>query len=412
LPLQADLEDGFGGPSETNHAVDKAAVARQRLTRNHCQDSRMSNEYLALFFAALLATWCNFYSKKSIITKLVFFFTVCLIILLAGLKQIGSDYYGYQKYFELSPELGQGSFLSQWMNALPAVEIGWVFLGTMFKAFGMSYEIMIFVVATVAVGLSSLFYYKQTRFYSLALLVYYSHPFFYREMVQIRIGIACSILIWSFYYLAKKQLLQSLIILIVACLIHNTVILAIVPMAMFHWEIRLKTRYIILLLMLALGISKLLNPSFPIFALWDRLAVYQEGEYAKSLGVFTNPVTIKQIVILLVSWWLSGESKPENVSSIFRLCWLSYLISTIWIISLSEFEILGARGANVLSIGEPLILSEIVSMSIQHSSLYKFGRLLKIAIVGFCLSVFIINIQIKKVVDDYKTIFTANSGIE
>jgi hypothetical protein len=372
----------------------------------------MSIEYLALFSAALLATWCNFYSKKSIITKFVFIFTVCLIILLAGLKQIGSDYYGYQKYFDLSPEFGQGSFISQWMNALPAVEIGWVFLCTMFKALGLSYEIMIFIVAVVAVGLSSLFYYKQTRFYSLALLVYYSHAFFYREMVQIRIGIACAILIWSFYHLARKQLGKSLIILIVACSIHLTVILAIFPMAMFHWNIRFKFKYIILLLIFAIGISSFLNSSFPIFALLDRLAVYQVGEYAKSLGIFTNPVTLKQIVILLVSWWLAEESGSEKISPIFRLCWLSYLVSTFWIISLSEFEILGARGANVLSIGEPLILSEIVSMSIQHPYFYKFGRLLKIALVGFCLSVFIININVKKVVENYKTIFTENPGTE
>ena len=122
----------------------------------------MSFEYALLLGLILLTVWLNYHSGTSVITKNMFVLIVVLMVAMAGLRNesVGRDYGVYREYFELGPLIGKGSFISDWIKSLVNVDIGWVFLGSFIKTIGLPFEMMVFLVATLAVGLSAKFYFS------------------------------------------------------------------------------------------------------------------------------------------------------------------------------------------------------------------------------------------------------------
>jgi len=374
----------------------------------------MSFEYIFVWLVILLVVLCNFHSARSLATNALYLAATLLLIAMAGLRHgsVWSDYFNYQRYFNYSPTLGTFDFITQWLAYLPNVEFGWVFLGSLARAFALTYNQFIFLIAFFAVGLTALFYYKRTPFFAVALLVYYSHAFFYREMIQIRIGLVSAILLWVLNYVSKARYFKATLLFLLAFAMHYSAILALIPMTLFHFKVRPRMYTILGSLIVAYLLSYALDPALPIFAVFGRISVYQYSNYADALGIFSNPVTVKQVVGLIAAWWLVRRAGNRSVSPILELSLLSYFISTLWIIALNNFLIIAGRGATVLSIGEPLIFAELVTLVMTRRRSCPLKTILKVSVLSLAFASFFINIQIKKVVDDYSSIFSDDGPFE
>jgi hypothetical protein len=173
----------------------------------------------------------------------------------------------------------------------------------------------------------------------------------------------------------------------------------------FHFKWAWKPWYVLLTVLIAIIVGYNLSSSFSLFYLAERLALFQDTEYSTSVGIFSNIVTLKQLVILGLSCWLLTSSNEKLCSPVVMLCVSSYWIATLWIIAFNQFQILGARGASFLWIGEPLIIAQMVAAFFREIPLRRYRRIAAITVVCFSLVTMVLDLNKKEVFDDYTTVF-------
>lgn len=324
--------------------------------------------------------------------------------LLAGFRgeECCRDYVVYRDYYSDAPDsLAPVGFITEWQDSLGAVDVLYVFVNSLLKATGCPFEGLILIVALASVALTVSAYAKSTAHPLLALALYYVHPFFYREMIQIRAGLACGLALWSYVQLANHRRRAAALVGVLAIGTHLSAAIAIIPAVLFLAGVRPRLQVALTVLAVAYGASLFINPELGIFATIERVAVYVNSEYAGEVGVFTNPTTMKQVVILimaLVVWRRWGYGDRDRI---MRLCLLAYGVSTAWMIAFNRFEIIGARGASFVSFVEPVIVANIVWRFRDVRP--ALGALANSAAVAAASLIMLLNLEVKNVVDRYTT---------
>jgi amylovoran biosynthesis protein AmsC len=363
--------------------------------------------YFVIFFLLLCAVVAGFRAKASTINPSLYLLAAVAMIGCAGLRaeSVGRDYGTYRIYFDGSPDQVGPGFFGQWSSTMPFVDIAYVYLNSLVKKVGLPFEALIFIVALVVVGLYAVFFWKHSRFSAIALMIYFSHAFLNTEMIQIRAGLASVISLWAFHFWASDRKRRGSALMLLAVMTHLAVIVAVIPLLIFHFQLIPKPKYVVLTMLLALLIGYNLSSSFALFSLAERLASFQDTEYSTSLGIFSNTVTLKQLVILGLLCWLMNSRHEKLLSPIFRLSMISYWTATLWIIAFSQFQILGARGASFLSFVEPFLVAEIVVVVCHDPFLRRYRRITAFTVVCFALSMLVLDLEVKEVVDNYQTVF-------
>jgi len=364
--------------------------------------------YYAIFLALLCAVIAGFQSRHSIVNKGWYVLAALLMIACAGLRaeSVGADYDVYREYFTASPDTLGGGFFGQWIGAMPAVDVGYVYLNSVTKAVGLPFEALIFLLALTAVASYALFFWKHARFSAIALMLYYSHDFFHREMIAIRSGVAAVLILWGFHFWASRRKPIGIALMVLAVLTHLEAAVVIFPVLLDLLKIRTKPTYVLATLVGALVVGNSLDSSHSLFALIDRLATYQGSNQAATLGIFSNPVTIKQLIILGALCWLMNSRRDKLTTPILQLCATSYWISTLWMISFNQFGILSARGYSLLGVGEGFIVAQMVATVYEDRQLRRYRRLVSTVVVCYALATLIIDLQVKNLVDEYTTTFS------
>jgi hypothetical protein len=363
--------------------------------------------YFVIFFVLLCAVIAGLRAKQSLLHKGLYSLATALLIACAGLRaeSVGRDYATYRIYFDASPDTIGPGFLEQWSSTMPFVDIAYVYLNSLLRMAGLSFEALIFLLALTVVTLYAVFFWEHSRFSALALMVYFSHAFLNKEMVQIRAGLASVIALWAFHFWARDRKRWGGALMLLSVMTHLAALVAVIPLVIFHFKWTVKPRWVLLTVLTAIVIGYNLSSSFRIFSLAERLALFQDTEYSTSVGIFSNIVTIKQLVILGLSCRLVTSGDKTLCSPVITLCVISYWIATLWIIAFSQFQILGARGASFLWIGEPLIVAQMVFAFYRTIPLRRYRRMAAIAVVCFSLSTLVLDLNKKEVFDDYATVF-------
>jgi hypothetical protein len=363
--------------------------------------------YFVIFLVLLGAVIAGFRTKLSLLHNGLYSLGIALMIACAGLRgeSVGRDYATYRTYFDASPDTTGSGFIGQWISTMPFVDIAYVYFNSLLKMLGFGFEALVFLVALMVVTLYAVFFWKHSRFSAIALMVYFSHAFLNKEMIQIRDGLASVIVLWAFHFWASDRKRWGGALMLLAVMTHLAALVAVIPIVIFHFKWTVKPWYVLSTVLIAIIIGYNLSSSFSVFSLVERLALFQDSEYSTSVGIFSNVVTIKQLIILGLSCWLltSGNEKP--CSPVVLLCVTSYWIATLWIIAFNQFQILGARGASFLWIGEPLIIAQMVAAFYREIPLRRYRRIAAITVVCFSLGTMVLDLNKKEVFDDYSTVF-------
>jgi hypothetical protein len=364
--------------------------------------------YYAIFLALLCAVIAGFQSKPSILNKSWYVLATILLIACAGLRaeSVGADYGPYREIFLASPDTLGVEFFGKWISTMPAVDVAYVYLNSLIRIVGLPFEALIFLLALTAVASYALLFWKHTKFSAIALMLYYSHDFFHREMIAIRSGVAAILILWGFHFWASHRKSLGIALMVLAVLTHLEAAVVIFPVLLNCLKITITPKSVFVTLIGAIIVGNILDSSFSLFALIDRLATYQGSDQAATLGIFSNPVTIKQLMILGVLCWLMHSRKDKLSAPILQLCATSYWISTLWMISFNQFGILSARGYSLLGVGEGLIVAQIVVIIYEDRQLRRYRRLVSIAVVCYALATLIIDLEVKGLVDEYRTTFS------
>lgn len=364
--------------------------------------------YYAIFLVLFCAVIAGFHSKRSILNQGWYVLAALLMIACAGLRaeSVGADYGPYRDIFLASPDTLALGFFGQWASTMPAVDVGYVYLNSLIKMVDLPFEALIFLVALAAVASYALFFWKHARFSAIALMLYYSHDFFHREMIAIRSGVAAILILWGFHFWASHRKPMGITLMVFAVLTHLEAAVVIFPILMDCLKIKHTPKFVLATLIGAIIVGNTLNSSYSLFALIDRLATYQGSDQAATLGIFSNPVTIKQLTILGVLCWLTNSRKDKFSTPIFQLCATSYWMATLWMISFNQFGILSARGYSLLGVGEGFIVAQIVASVYEDRNLRRYRRLVSTVVVCYALTTLIIDLEVKNLVDEYRTTFT------
>ncbi|MFT5759535.1 MAG: hypothetical protein ACI9LM_004302 [Alteromonadaceae bacterium] len=177
--------------------------------------------YLIFWFVFLSATVISVFVNKPQ-RKTLFFISTLSLSLISGLRYYSAnDYDSYTWLYSITPFIGAG--LTKFQEV--PVELGFVFINSLFKTAGLENYLFLFILAFISIGLKSYIFSKFSKLSLASLFIYFSLVFYNSEFIQIRWALALAILYFALYYLASKCYFRSLVLLILASFIHVTSIM-------------------------------------------------------------------------------------------------------------------------------------------------------------------------------------------
>ncbi len=260
--------------------------------------------YISTFFFLALFSFFQYIKQLKRYKLLLFIIAVIYLILFAGLRKVGvgADDGNYIETFMnihefLDPINGIFTYSLIELN----MEYGYVLLNSILRYFTETYTILFLIIALIAVSINALNFYKYSHYIFLVLLLYFVHTYLYRDLNQIRAGIAAAILLFTIDIIHNNRIFKTLFITFLASLFHLTAIVTILPLLLRN---KLNTRKRILMLLLisigigALGIGHLILNSLPNLGLLSiKLNNYLEySQYNYNLGLL-DVTNIKNILL-------------------------------------------------------------------------------------------------------------------
>ncbi|EKM0148755.1 EpsG family protein [Cronobacter dublinensis] len=285
--------------------------------------------------------------------NLVLFFIVLSV--LAGLRISSPDYENYFTYFNL---LSAGGDFKEINIVAPDPVFAYI-------NYGLSYlwkdpVILFMTFSILSVGLNLKCFKDYSPYFFLCILLYVSHTYVAREMMQIRAGLSCAICLYSIRYILQRKILIFALLILLASSIHLGAI--IFSCSYFIGNLNLSKKNIILILLASFCIAVIFPlgaviKSLPNIDALSRVQYYSNSIYGMSSGVFNNLVIIKGLVIIALM--LSYHEELCKCSKYYLVSFNLYVFSVVWYLLWNDFEIVAARIATFFSITEVLLLSYI-----------------------------------------------------
>ena len=267
------------------------------------------------------------------------------------------DSLAYLSFFNESPVLSNYSIGDK--PATGYTDKGFYLLQVFMKTQSSNYIIFFFTVAVIGLTLVCDGLRKYAIFPLFGLAIYISRFYMGRQLIQIRSGIAISIVFWAMQYVTQRKLVKYTIAIYIASLFHFSAWIA-YP-AYFLNMITFRKRHIIWGVIISYVLAIYFTPAIRSIVADSASDIQgaqnyvQESNSYKSAGVgLSNPMVYYQTIILLIFTFL--EEKLKNVSAHYYTLRNGYFYSTCWLITLSSYAILSGRGSTILATYEILII--------------------------------------------------------
>jgi hypothetical protein len=266
------------------------------------------------------------------------------------------------------------------INASP--DMGYTLLNMLVGLFFSNSVAIFLVVAFLAVRLTLKCYKEYSHYVFLAVLFYFVHAYFSREMMQIRAGLALAICLYNVRNLQKGRMPKFLGWQLVAASIHLVAIFfVLIPLLK---KINFSTRTWVILLAVCFVVGTFvpmgdLMRMLPENKFTIRALSYIGWDYDVKLGVLSNMATLKQLALSAV--WLARFNTIKEKVRYGDILMVGYLFSTCWLMLFNDFAIVAARIATVWSVGEPILISSLLFLFTPCSRLVTTVMLVAVALV-------------------------------
>lgn len=279
------------------------------------------------------------------------FFFIMLFFIASFRYNTGYDYDSYKDIFNRV----SGSTLFN-MD----IEFGFTTLCYVLKLLGLSFEVLIFIMALV----SLVFKYKAIKQYSIypfiSLVIYFSGNFIIQDFGQIRQGLAIALSLYSIRYIKERKLVGYLILMAFAIAFHYSAVIFL-PFY-FIGNIKLANRQMIIILAFSFVIYAVFR--FGVFEfIFTRIInlPYVINKYKAYSGAplgFTGFTFIFRVVIFVAFVLL--ERDIRNNCTYYDILKSGYFLSIIMYIVFNVNEGLATRGALYFKTFEILLIPYIV----------------------------------------------------
>lgn len=337
------------------------------------------NYLLVLGVISFFCCWLDCINIKNIYKQIIFVF-VLLFALYCGCINFpfSTDYYVYKGYYDYAPE----TIDFEIDNDL--ADYGFIWLNMIIKYYGGSLNDVYFVICSTIILIYFIMIKKFTPYIFCAWYLLFARFFELQNIVQIRQGLAIVIMLYALKYIYEKNIIKYIIFIIIATLIHKTLIVALVlyPLAKINWN--KKKVAIFIILSSILYVIPITNILFNIFLPTIGVEVpkfdfYQGTVYAEETSLLGN---ISRLIIGTFLVYFLLKVKEKLYCNIF----LTMILLGIFVMcAFSDFGILSGRLANIFFIAfsfAPVCLFDLIKN--------KKNRLLIITIYILITTIFVL----------------------
>jgi hypothetical protein len=296
----------------------------------------------------------DLFKFQEIIKKIIFFIIGFLMFFIASFRYGDRDYINYIKYYEWINPINEFNY-----HELQNVEFGYVLLNSIYKYFNLDYIFIFITISFLSLGLF-LNYIKDYKYKFSALLIYFSHLYLLRDLMQIRAGLSANILLYSYRYIQDRKFTPFITIIFFASLFHYAALIFIPFYFLFPWLIQKNRMLYILLSGFVLGFilnQELLRAIFYKLGI-DRINVYLSygNQEFKELGLL-NPVLIKNSMLFFMVY-LKRDFLIQKIKKI-DVYFISIGIASFWLSTFNNYSLFAGRTATFFSSIEIILLPAI-----------------------------------------------------
>ncbi|REA62500.1 hypothetical protein DSL64_09635 [Dyadobacter luteus] len=335
--------------------------------------------YLLLVFVLLaFVSLCELLPLQKDL-KLVIYIIVCILLVFTASTRYGDpDYTNYLKKYYKVPDWGNESVI---LSPQIRMEPGYMFLSGLSRTIGLKFQAFIAIIAFSSITSCLVFFRRYTPYYFLAVLIYFSHVFILRDMLQIRAGLSIAIAMFALPYIEKRNLARTAMILGFAAMFHFVGLFFFIVYFSYPYLLKTKTQLILLGIGLLIGgflgiaFFKLLQKTINNPILWNYIV---DSRYSYTLGLL-NPVLIKHFVVLAVL--IKNKEFFEKHIPHFNVLLVSYVIAAFWLSAFNMFAIFAGRIATLFSNVEHVLIPSILLLK-------KYRYFAFIMIVAYCCVAF------------------------
>lgn len=278
----------------------------------------------------------------------IFIITVFFLILFAGLRGSDPDWNEYASRFK-------GLVTN---NGLQFADAGFNMFCKIISFINHNPITLFLSVALISISLNTITIARLTPFIFSALILYFCHNYCLKEMIQIRVGMASALCLFSLYYYYKHNLKVVILLLLIAASIHITSCIFGLVYIINHINNKKIFLYCVII-SLIIGtlypLGSVLKSMIGFGGRLDAYIAYGDSGYGQSLGIWSNLNAVKCLIIFCGLYYYYDELSKKN--KYFYLLFRSYVFGLCWLICFNDFAIIGARMSNILLSTEPILLT-------------------------------------------------------
>jgi len=356
--------------------------------------------YYSVAVMLSLFAYLDIVAQSKYFKPIYVFYSFLCLFLLAGLRGYEfSDYGNYERIFNHVYDLVE--FIQHGGNPSNVHgEYLYLLLNTLVKTIT-DHSVYVFViVALLAVGINIYCFYKYSPYAMVSVLLYFSHLYLNKELIQIRAGLGGALVLLSVLFIIRKQALYFLLTVVIATLFHSGAIIALPIYWLTKYSYKKMTLFLPILAGLFLSqvdwLDGFLLALLSFGLVPDGIITYMGvGVNHSELGAL-NPITVKQLMICTFAIYYKDVLYARL--KYFKPLLIMYILSTSWLLAFQDFSLLAARIATFLSVGDPVIIPSL-------AILFREKKLVLVCIILLAWAMLYLNLGIKKFIPPYQSIF-------
>lgn len=303
----------------------------------------------------------------------------------AGIRYDSIDYFSYEEYYQTISDFRDLTLAGYKVNWAGNVEVGYAIFVLLSKMIGLSYEAFIFIFACSSVAIKYKAFAKLSPVILASIMLYYSDSLYYKDLGQIRIGMAAGILLLSLYELSIGEYIKSFVLILIAASIQSFAILGL--LYYLGRMVNTKKRCIIIAILslvllfsggFAMTLSQLVSG---LFGEWlEKVEIYRT-QVSDPVGVLsgTNVQTLilTMLIIIYYDQLVAIQESNKLLIGIFLL-FVCLMYSSV------DMEIIWGRVRDLFLVGISIVLLPSFLLMKKHNALSK------LIIVGYSIIWFVL----------------------
>lgn len=311
-------------------------------------------------FSSVIDFASKYYSKI-----LLFFLIVFLIFFCSLRNEVGQDDIGYKEYFDAT-----GSLLDVISGDKPLVtdrtelvEPLFLILASISKMFSNEVNVLFFFACSLSIGLRYFSFVKFSPYPILSFLIYVSHEYYVKDWIQIRSGLASSFVLFSMYFLFKKENVKFAILVLIASGFHFISLLAFLLFPLNKISLSKKSIFLVIVFSVALSVLFSFKNLLIFFGEYgvvpyrvSQYIFYEKFSFEMSI---LDPIILKSLFISFFCLFFYDSLRVKV--NYFELIFKVQILATVLLLLFRDFSIMAVRANGLFYAVEPLLFALFLS---------------------------------------------------